>query len=89
MPPPHANGYLPCAAILSDQIDADVRLRYRSERWAVMTGIVDMNDPLLSTYGFMREVVGYDLAAFFERDSAILQAAIDAVLNALLAPKTT
>ena len=29
----YANGYLPCAAILSDQIDADVRLRYRSERW--------------------------------------------------------
>ena len=54
-----------------------------------MTGIVDMNDPLLSTYGFMREVVGYDLAAFFARDSALLQAAIDAVLNALLAPKTT
>jgi hypothetical protein len=59
------------------------------EKWAVVTGIVGLNDPLLSTYDFMRDVVGYDLAAFFERNSTVLRTEIDAVLKALLAPETT
>ena len=54
-----------------------------------MTGITGMNDPLRSTYDFMRDVVGYDLAAFFQRNSVALRAEIDAVLKALLAPEAT
>lgn len=75
--------------ILSAQIDGEVMFRYRSERWAVLTGITGMNDPLRSTYDFMRDVVGYDLAAFFQRNSVALRAEIDAVLKALLAPEAT
>lgn len=82
----YTNAYLPCAAILSAQIDSDILLRYRAEKWAVVTGIVGAKDPLLSTYDFMKEVVGYDLAAFFKRNSAALRTEIDSVLNALLAP---
>ena len=44
-----AEAYLPCAVILSAQIDGDVLLRYRAERWTVVTGIVGVNDPLRST----------------------------------------
>lgn len=85
----YVKAYFPCAVILSGQIDSDILLRYRSESWAVVTGVVGANDPLRSTYDFMRDVVGYDLAAFFQRNSKTLHAEVDAVLKALLAPETT
>jgi hypothetical protein len=65
----YVKAYFPCAVILSDQIDGDILLRYRAEKWAIVTGVVGANDPLVSTYDFMRDVIGYDLAAFFERNS--------------------
>lgn len=85
----YTKAYLPCAAILSAQIDGDILMRYRLEKWAVVTGLIGLDDPLMSTYDFMREVVGYDLAAFFQRNSQTLRTEIDAVLKALLAPETT
>ncbi len=85
----YTNAYLPCAAILSTQIDSDILLRYRAEKWTVVTGIVGANNPLISTYDFMNDVVGYDLAGFFKRNTKLLRTEIDAVLNALLALETT
>lgn len=85
----YTKALLPCAVILSAQIDGDILLRYRAEKWAVLTGIEGMNDPLVSTYDFMRDVVGYDLAAFFKRNSKALRVEVDAVLKALLAPDAT
>lgn len=85
----YIKGYLPCAVILSAQIDGDILLRYRMEKWAIVTGIMGANDPLISTYDFMRDVVGYDLAGFFKRNSEALRSEIDVVLKALLAPETT
>lgn len=84
----YTKAYLPCAVILSTQIDSDVLLRYRAEKWAVVTGITGAGNPLASTYDFMRDVVGYDLAAFFERNSQVLRTEIAAVLKALLAAET-
>jgi hypothetical protein len=83
----YAMAYLPCASILSLQIDGDILLRYRAQKWAVLTGIEGAGDPLISTYDFMNDVVGYDLAAFFKRNSAMLRTEIDGVLKALLAPE--
>ena len=85
----YTKAYFPCIAILSAQIDSDILLRYRAEKWAVITGIEGVNNPLISTYDFMRDVVGYDLAAFFKRNSKELCAEIDAVLKALLTPDAT
>ena len=85
----YTRGYFPCAVILSVQIDGDVLARYRAEKWSVVTGIVGAQNPLISTYDFMRDVIGYDLAAFFERNSSELRTEIDATLRALLAPETT
>ncbi len=84
----YTKAYFPCAVILSAQIDSDILLRYRAEKWIVVTGIEGANSPLISTYDFMRDVVGYDLAAFFKRNSKTLRSEIDAVLKALLAPET-
>lgn len=83
----YINGYLPCAVILSAQIDGDILLRYRAERWGIVTGVEGTNDPLVSTYDFMREIVGYDLAAFFKRNSRTFRHEIDKVLKALLTPE--
>jgi len=83
----YIKSYLPCAAILSAQIDSDILVRYRAEKWSVLTGVVGLNDPLRSTYDFMREIVGYDLAAFFERNKETLHGEIDKVLQALLTPE--
>lgn len=83
----YTKGYLPCAAILSTQIDGDILLRYRAEKWGVLTGVVGANDPLISTYDFMRDVIGYDLAGFFTRNSKALHMEIDTVLKALLTPE--
>ncbi len=83
----YTKAYLPCAVILSTQIDGDILLRYRAEKWVVLTGIEGAKDSLLSTYDFMRDVVGYDLAAFFQRNQKTLRAEIDTALKALLAPE--
>lgn len=80
----YIKSYLPCAVILSNQIDGDIVSRYRSEKWAILTGVLGRNDPLTSTYDFMRDVVGYDLAAFFERNADTLRAEVTKVLRALL-----
>ena len=77
--------YLPCAAILSNQIDESVWSRYRTEKWAVITGVVGKNNPLISTYDFMRDVVGYDLAGFFEHNSETLHEEVHTILQTLLA----
>jgi len=85
----YTKAYLPCAAILSNQIDSDVLLRYRTAKWAVLTGNVGLNNPVASTYDFMKDVVGYDLGAFFQRNSERLRIEIDKVLRGLLSPETT
>lgn len=84
----YTKAYLPCAVILSGQIDGDILLRYRAEKWTVLTGVEGANNPHISTYDFMRDIVGYDLAAFFKRNSGTLRTEIDKVLKALLAPET-
>lgn len=83
----YTKAYLPCAAILSTQIDGDILYRYRGEKWAVITGVVGAKNPLISTYDFMREIVGYDLAGFFKRNSTVLRREVEVALRALLTPE--
>ena len=76
--------YLPCAAILSLQIDDDIALRYRNEKWVLLTGNTADDSSQTSVYSFMREIVGFDLAKFFERHSSVLKTEVNGVLTALL-----
>jgi len=40
--------------------------------------------PLESTYSFAREVLGYDLAGFFNRNSVRIRTEVEIVIEALL-----
>lgn len=83
----YTKGLLPCAGILSLQIDEDIASRYRNERWVVLTGLTGRVSAQESFYSFCRSVLGYDLAAFFERNSGALRKEISAVLTTLLRPQ--
>ena len=80
-------GYLPVVAVLSTQIDSDIADRYRGAGWLLLTGSVSAS-ATDSVYAFCKDVVGYDLAKFFERNKDTLKATVDAVLKALLSPET-
>ena len=79
--------YLPTIVLLSTQIDGDVASRYMQARWLLLTGSLT-GPPTESAYSFCREVIGYDLAAFFERNSSRIRAELDAVLATLLEPSS-
>jgi hypothetical protein len=79
----YAYHYLPVALLLSSQIDEDVAERYERSRWLLLRGTVQ-GTSLDSAYVFFREVVGYDLAAFFQRHSAALKQQVETVLGKLL-----
>jgi len=82
----YTKGLLPCVGILSLQIDEDIAQRYRNERWVLLTGLIDNPSPHESFYSFCKDVVGYDLAGFFQRNSPALKKEVEAVLTALLTP---
>lgn len=82
----YVKGYLPCVIVFSNQIDEDILVRYKAGKWMILTGVAGLNDALTSTYDFMREVVGYDLAGFFERNAESIRSEVNLVLRALLGP---
>ena len=79
----YAYQYLPVALLLSSQIDGDVAERYQRSRWLLLRGTTN-GTALNSAYVFTKQVVGYDLAAFFQRNSTVLKTRIEEVLQRLL-----
>jgi hypothetical protein len=79
----YVQGYLPAVVVFSSQIDSDVALRYEHEKWLVLRGTLT-DSTTHSAYAFLRDVVGYDLAAFFNRHSAEIRAVVINVLQTLL-----
>jgi hypothetical protein len=79
----YAYHYLPVVLLLSLQIDEDVAERYERARWLLLRGTTQ-GTALESAYVFLREVVGYDLAGFFRRNSSTLKAQVEIVLRKLL-----
>jgi hypothetical protein len=77
--------YLPAVVIVSSQVNASVIRRYRGAQLLVLTGTWGADTE--STFAFYKEVVGYDLAAFFERNSPKLREEFGKVLKALLTPR--
>lgn len=81
----YKHGYLPVVVVLSTQIDSDVAERYIGAGWLLLRGHLS-ESPVSSTYAFCKYVLGYDLAAFLEKNSGNLKEAVDEVLEALLKP---
>lgn len=79
----YQSGYLPCMLVLSRQIDSDVEARYRNAGWIVLTGDLAQNEHR-STYAFLKETIGYDLAAFLERNQQTIRERVAEVLQYLL-----
>ena len=52
-----------------------------------VTGITGDASPHESFYVFMKEIVGYDLARFFERNKTVLKKEVKGILENLLAAK--
>ncbi len=80
----YSQAYLPAVALLSTQIDPDVAGRYEAAKWVMLRGEIGAASSLTSTYAFTRDVLGYDLAAFFERNKDTLRRELAAVLETLL-----
>ncbi len=81
------DGYLPTLVVMSTQMNQVVRARYETGNWAVLTGTTQQRDPLSSTFDFVRDVVGYDLVAFFERNTQALRGEVETILVRLLEPR--
>ena len=82
----YAHGYLPVFMILSTQIDEDISIRYQNNKCSVLVGTLN-ESPFHSTYAFSKQILGYDLAQFFQRNSGVLQRAIEEIIEALLVTK--
>lgn len=76
-------GYLPIFAIFSSQIDSDIVLRYKNNRCGILVGTVGEDDNH-SLFTFTKNVIGYDLADFFKRNSELIKKEINIVLQELL-----
>lgn len=79
----YTQGYIPVVVLFSTQIDIDVALRYEYEKWLVLRGLL-AGSTTQSCYTFLRDVVGYDLAAFFTRHSVTIRQSVARVLETLL-----
>jgi len=69
--------------ILSQQVNDAVIDRYRKDKMAVLTGTLDGN-ALSSTFTFLKQVVGFDLEAFFRRNSETLRIETLTIIRSLL-----
>lgn len=78
-----AHRYLPVMVLLSVQIPDNLADRYQRAHWLILRGTVS-GTATDSTYVFAKEVLGYDLAGFFRRNSAAIKAETLAVFEGLL-----
>jgi hypothetical protein len=76
---------MPTVVLLSTQIDGDIVIRYTQARWLLLTGTKD-GSPTESTHAFCRDILGYDLAGFLERNSTRFKAKLEKALIARLKP---
>ena len=78
-----AQGYMPVFAIFSSQIDGDLVLRYRNSRGGILVGRTGTSH-VESLFTFCREVLLFDLADFFTRNSSVIKKDVRETLETLL-----
>jgi hypothetical protein len=75
---------MPVLAVMSQQIDPVLVTRYNASGWGLLRGLHDEPDPLISTFAFFDQVLGYDLVAFFERNHDAIKTEVDGILRSIL-----
>ena len=81
-------GYLPVLFVMSSQMNAVVEARYRVGNWVVLKGtLAEQDTSSTSTFKFMEEVIGYNLAEFFQRNTGVLRSRTEEILTNLLEAK--
>lgn len=78
----YAYNYLPVFTVFSGQIDNDIVLRYTNNRCAIIIGSMNPS-PYASLFAFTKEVLGYDLAKFFEENSPYIKGEVQKILEKL------
>jgi hypothetical protein len=78
-----SQGYLPVFAIFSEQIDNDLVLRYKNSRGGVIIGKIN-GTPFESIFTFCKEILCFDLPAFFNKNSTVIKKEMHTTLEALL-----
>lgn len=79
----YANDLIPVFAIFSTQIDEDIVLRYTNNKCGILIGSLSRN-PFVSIFAFCKEILNYDLAGFFQRNSNQIKKDTQSILKALL-----
>lgn len=79
----YTNLYLPVLGLLSVQIDSDIEERYTRAQWLILKGSLH-GASINSIYVFCRDVLGYDLAGFFKKNSPKIQTEVESIIQALL-----
>jgi len=79
----YANRYLPVNMVLSAQLSETVASRYVRAQWLLLRGTLS-GTAMDSTYVFCRDVLHYDLAQFFKRNSNVLRMHVERILRRLL-----
>lgn len=75
--------YIPVLLLFSTQIDQSLAKRYTQAKWLLLHGTT-FGESISSTYVFCKEVLGYDLAGFFESYSQQLRTEFEAIVATLL-----
>ena len=75
---------MPILVVMSQQIDPVLVTRYNASGWGLLRGLLDEPDPLVSTFAFFNQVLGYDLVAFFERNHDSIRTEVDGILRSIL-----
>lgn len=81
-----SKGYLPVFSIFSSQIDGDIVTRYRNNRCGILVGTRSSSADI-SLFAFSKNILGYDLASFFERNTEEIKKEISSVLTHLLSAR--
>jgi hypothetical protein len=79
----YAHSYLPVVFLFSSQIDTAIEERYARAQWTILRGSLQGNS-VTSSYVFSTEVLGYDLAGFFARNSQTIRTAVEGIIEELL-----
>lgn len=77
--------YLPVVSVISTQTSQTVIRRYKNSKMLVITGILS-DDDVANTYGFFKNIVGFQLDEFFRRNTDAMRERCQRVLTALLTP---